>query len=87
MEKTPSNENTNTSKYTKTQRVLAWIGIAVLAAFTILDIVLALCGAPTNYIMLCLVITILVPLILYFFIMMLKKRHPDSDIHVPGEKW
>ena len=75
------------STHTKTQRTLAWIGIVLLIAMTVIDFVFAVSGAPNGIFMGAVVLTIFIPIVLYFFILMLKKKHPDNeDIKVPGSR-
>lgn len=75
------------SSHSKLQRVLAWIAIVLLVGMTITDFVLAILGVPMNVIAGFVVVTILIPIILFFFIKLLKNKHPESeDIKVPGDK-
>ena len=75
------------SSHTKAQRILAWIAIVLLVGMTITDFVLAILGVPMNVIAGFVVVTILIPIILFFFIKLLKNKHPESEnIKVPGEK-
>ncbi|MBQ7246550.1 MAG: hypothetical protein IJS22_00455 [Lachnospiraceae bacterium] len=64
------------SSHTPLQRVLAWIAIGLLLALTVTDLVLAIIGTPEAQLALriTIVLTVLVPIILYFFVLMLKKR-------------
>jgi len=64
------------SSHTRVQRVLAWIAIGLLLALTVTDLVLAIIGTPEAQLALrvTIVLTVLVPIILYFFVLMLKKR-------------
>ena len=68
------------SSHTRAQRVLAWVAIGMLLALTVTDLTLALIGTETaqNALKVMIVLTILVPIILYFFVLMLKKRKPDN---------
>ncbi|MBQ9387977.1 MAG: hypothetical protein IJU01_04880 [Lachnospiraceae bacterium] len=75
--------------HTKGQRILAWIGIGLLLALYLTNLVLALIGSDfaRTLLWISLVATIMIPIILYFFILMLKKKYPENeDIRVPGEK-
>ncbi len=79
----------NNGTHTKKQRVLAWIGIALLLCLYLCNLVLALIGSDfaKTLLWISLVATIMIPIILYFFIIMLKKKYPDNeDIKIPGEK-
>ena len=53
-----------------------WIAIGLLLALTVTDLVLAIIGTPEAQLALrvTIVLTVLVPIILYFFVLMLKKR-------------
>lgn len=64
------------SSHTRAQRVLAWVAIGMLLALTVTDFVLAIIGteAAQNALKVMIVLTIMVPIILYFFVLMLKKR-------------
>ena len=64
------------SSHTPLQRVLAWIAIGLLLALTVTDLVLAIIGTPEAQLALrvTIVLTVLVPIILYYFVLMLKKR-------------
>lgn len=67
-------EETFVSKYTPLQRTLAKVAIGLLLSLTVVDFVLAICGAPTNIVMLFIVLTIFIPIVLYFFLLMLKNK-------------
>ena len=73
-----------TSSYTKGQRIAAWVGIGVLVAMYITNIVFALTdNENTRTLTMCsIVCTILIPIILFFFIKMLNKKNPDISIRI-----
>ena len=67
--------------HSKTARVFAWIGIGLLLALYLFNLILALIGSDFAKTMLMCnsVLTVLIPIILYFLVLMIKKRHPDKD--------
>ena len=72
----------------KKKRVLAWIGIILLAGMYLTDLILALVGSPIakQWLMASLICTVAVPILLYGFLVVSgktgeKKDGPDSGFH------
>ena len=80
------------SSYTPFQRTMAKIAIGLLLALTVTDFILAVCGAPINILMMFIVLTIFIPIVLYFFLQMVKKSgrykkdEPDEDGNITIKK-
>lgn len=61
------------------KRILAWAGIlAAVAAFLAL-IVLAVTGAPANILMALVFVVMIVPVLIYGFLMFVKLKKGDRD--------
>lgn len=80
------------SSYTPLQRTLAKIAIGLLLALTLTDFILAICGAPTNIVMMFIVLTIFIPIVIYLFLRIAKKSkrfesdEPDENGNVTLKK-
>ena len=69
----------------KKKRILAWIGIAILASMYLMDLILALSGSPAarQWLTASLVCTAAIPVLLYGFLVVTgrtgdKKDGPES---------
>lgn len=72
----------------KKKRVLAWIGIVLLAGMYLVDLILALVESPIakQWLMASLICTVAIPILLYGFLVVSgktgeKKDGPNSDSH------
>lgn len=65
----------------KKKRVLAWIGIVLLAGMYLVDLILALVGSPIakQWLTASLICTAVVPILLYGFLVVTGKTNEKKD--------
>lgn len=61
------------------KRILAWAGILAAAAVFLALIVLAVTGAPANILMALVFVVMIVPVLIYGFLMFVKLKKDDRD--------
>ena len=61
------------------KRILAWAGILAVAAVFLTLIVLAVTGAPANILMALVFVVMIVPVLIYGFLMFIKLKKDDRD--------
>lgn len=61
------------------KRILAWAGILAVAAVFLTLIVLAVTGAPANILMALVFVVMIVPVLIYGFLMFVKLKKDDRD--------
>ena len=61
------------------KHVLAWAGIILLVSMYVITLIVALMGGENvmNYLMACVFLTILLPIVLWFLLLMIKNREQD----------
>ena len=61
------------------KRILAWAGILAAAVALLALIVLAVTGAPANILMALVFVVMIVPVLIYGFLMFVKLKKDDRD--------
>ena len=61
------------------KRILAWAGILAAAVAVLALIVLAVTGAPANILMALVFVVMIVPVLIYGFLMFVKLKKDDRD--------
>ena len=61
------------------KRILAWAGILAAAVAFLALIVLAVIGAPANILMALVFVVMIVPVLIYGFLMFVKLKKDDRD--------
>ncbi|MBQ5951963.1 MAG: hypothetical protein IJL66_07450 [Lachnospiraceae bacterium] len=71
----------------KARRILALAGIAVLVLMYVLTLVFALIGSDlaTRALQFSLVLTVIVPIVLYAFLLTLRGRGKNTQVEIPAE--